>query len=38
MKKAALIAALALLAAGCVTTGPRPPFIIEGTENAVSVN
>lgn len=38
MKKAALIAAFAALAAGCATTGARPPFIIEGTENAVSVN
>ena len=38
MKKAALIAALSELAAGCATTGARPPFIIEGTENAVSVN
>ena len=36
MKKAALIAALGVLAAGCATT--RPPFIVDGTENAVSVN
>lgn len=37
MKKTALIAALGVLAAGCATT-PRPPFIVEGTETAVSVN
>ncbi|GAB3190749.1 hypothetical protein [Hydrogenophaga aquatica] len=32
------MAALALLVAGCAASGPRPPFIVEGTENAVSVN
>lgn len=37
MKKTALIAVLGVLAAGCATT-PRPPFIVEGTETAVSVN
>jgi len=38
MKKTALIAALGVLAAGCATTTTRPPFIVEGTETAVSVN
>ena len=38
VKKTAFIAVFAALAAGCVTTALRPPFIIEGTENAVSVN
>lgn len=32
------IALLALLLAGCVTTGARGPEITEGTEHAVTVN
>lgn len=38
MQKTALMAALGLLLAGCATSAPRPPFIVEGTENAVTVN
>ena len=38
MQKTALIAALAGLVAGCASTGAQPPFIVEGTEHAVSVN
>lgn len=35
MKKIML---LALALAGCAANQPRPPFIVEGTESAVSVN
>lgn len=38
MNQSALVAVLTLLLAGCITTAPRAPFIVEGTENAVSVN
>lgn len=32
------ITVLAVLLAGCVTTGARGPEVTEGTENAVTVN
>ena len=37
MTKPSVVAALAILAAGCAAQR-HPPFIVEGTEHAVTVN
>ena len=38
MKHTTWLMALGGLVAGCASTGPQPPFSVEGTESSASVN